>query len=202
MYMMEIPRRSLYKKEQLFFFAILAKMIVQSISMSVIPEMIGMDLCKYIFKIMTYSSYLIVVVSFLLDPFFKARELIIISIVIAVSVAGSVFSGNEIMLTIIYLYGAKNINIERVIKKLGICNLLLFSLIILLSQIGIIEDWDFFKNTDRPRWGLGYTYPTHTSSALFMAVLLFCYIKKSKLNLFYIVLIEMINYWVFRRTDS
>lgn len=200
--MMDVQTRKKRYKELVFFLAILIKMMVQSITMSVIPTMIGVDLCEKVFKLMTYSSYLLVIVSFLLDPCFKARELIIIFLVISISVIGSYFSGNGIMLTLIYLYGAKNINIEKVVKRLAIFYIIIFSCIIISSQIGIIENWDFFANTPRPRWGVGYTYPTHTSSALFMAVLLFCYIRKGKLHIWHILIIELVNFWIYKKTDS
>ena len=190
------------EKEIVFFIAVLLKMVVQTVSMSVIPVMVGQELCRNVFKIMTYSSYLLVIVSFVLNPYFKARELITIAIIVAVSVVGSYFSGNEIMLTMIYIYGAKNISIEKTVKRLSICYILIFLCIVAGSQIGIVEDWDFFAGTDRPRWGLGYTYPTHTSSVLFMVILLYCYLRKRNLKIIEVFLILLLDYWVYKKTDS
>ena len=190
------------EKEIVFFIAVLLKMVVQTISMSVIPYMIGQEICRSVFKLMTYSSYLLVIISFLLNPYFKVKELILIAIIVAISVVGSYFSGNEIMLTMIYIYGAKNISIEKTVRRLSVCYILIFICIIGGSQIGFIENWDFFAGTDRPRWGLGYTYPTHTSSVLFMAVLLYSYVRKNKLKFVDIIIIVLLDYWVYKNTDS
>lgn len=202
MFMKNDTKRNINKKEAVFLCAVLIKMFVQSITMSVIPVMIGENICEYIFKILTYSSYLLVVVSFALDPSFRPKELLVIGIIILISVLGSYFSGNGIMLTLIYLYGAKNINIERIVNKAGCFFILVFFFIIAFSQLNIIEDWDFFRNTNRPRWGVGYTYPTHASSAFFMAVLIFCYLKKHRINCLHIILIELLNCWIYKKTDS
>lgn len=190
------------KKDILFLFAILLKLVVQSVSMSVIPEMIGQDLCKAVFKVMTYSSYLMAIVAFFLDPDYHVKELGIIALIVTVSVVGSLFSGNEIMLTMIYLYGAKNVHIKKIVKWVSICYLLLFIVIVGGSQIGFIENWLFFAESDRPRWGLGYTYPTHTSSVLFMVVLLYCYIRKQKLRIIELVFIFLLDFWVYTNTKS
>lgn len=199
---MDSLRKKISKKESLLFLAVLLKMLVQSITMTVIPSMLGEDLCDKAFKLLTYSSYLMVIVSFTLDPYFRLKELFLIAALIAVSFVGSYFSGTAVLLTLIYLYGAKNINIAKIIKRLGICYIIIFILIIILSQIGIIEDWDFFKNTDRPRWGVGYSYPTHTSSAFFMAVLLFCYIEERRLTCMHVLVLELLNFWLYRKTNS
>ena len=57
------------EKEIVFFIAVMLKMVVQTVSMSVIPVMVGQELCRSVFKIMTYSSYLLVIVSFVLYPY-------------------------------------------------------------------------------------------------------------------------------------
>ncbi len=190
------------KRDFLYFIAIFLKFLAQAISMSVIPFMIGEELCQNVFKIMTYTSYLLVILSIVINPQFKMRELIIIAAIVAITVVGSYYSGNAVMLTLIYLYGARDIDIERIIRNICVWSIIVFAGIVLGSKAGIIENWDFFVTTSRPRWGLGYSYPTHTSSALFMCVLLYCYVKKQNLRLWNVLAIEAIAYWIFKNTDS
>lgn len=190
-------------REILFIIAVVLKMIVEVLSLTVIPYMAGQEFCGIVFKILTYTSYGLVVVSFLLTPKITTAELIRIMVLVAVTAVGSYFAGNGIMLTLIYLYAAKDIDVEKVFRILGYIYILLLILIIVLSLLGIIENWDYSQSKDRPtRWCLGYTYPTHTSSVLFMAILIYCYIQKERLNLIQIAILELANLWLFTYTDS
>lgn len=190
-------------REILFIIAVVLKMIVEILGLTVIPFTIGAGICDVAFKVMTYTSYGVVVVSFLLTPKITTSELIRIMVLVGITAAGSIFSGNGIMLTLIFLYGAKDIDVEKVFRILGYIYMLLFLLIVVSSLIGLIENWDYPVDGSRvARWCLGYTYPTHTSSVLFMAVLAFCYIKKEQLTLVQVAILELINLWVFSYTDS
>ena len=51
-------------REILFIIAIVLKMIVEVLNLTVIQYMVGLDFCEIVFKIMTYTSYLLMVVSF------------------------------------------------------------------------------------------------------------------------------------------
>lgn len=190
------------KKEAVYITAVFLKFAVQILTMSVVPNMIGESLCQKLFKLMTYSSYALVVCSVFMDFVYSKSEVIQISIIVLITLVGSYFSGNTIMLLMLYIYGAKRINTERVIRFVCGWSIGAFLIIAVGSKIGIIENWDFFTETSRPRWGLGFTYPTHTSSALFSAVLLFCYVQKDKLKIWHIAVIEAVNYWVYTYTDS
>ena len=197
-------KENLRKKEIIFLTAAFLKFLVQALNMSVIPTMIGAETCQKLFKVFTYTSYLLVAlgVAISLDTSYSKRETVIMSIMLVVTVAGSIYSGNDILLLMLYVYGAKDISIERVIRWFCAWMITAFVLIVAGSQIGLIENWVFFAETSRPRWGLGYTYPTHTSSVLFMCVLLFCYVRKDKLSVWEILLIEAVNYWMYKYTDS
>ncbi len=192
----------LQNNELVFLVAILLKMTAQTVSISVLPEMIGPEFCSLVFKLMTYSSYLLVMVSFLLTSGYKIKELLILGGITVFAVLGSFFSGTGILLTIIYIYGAKNIDLDKIIGIVCLCYSAIFGCIVIGSRVGIIENWDFFQNSNRPRWGLGYSYPTHTSSVLFMVVLLICFTLKERIKFIHIILIEIVNYWVFSYTNS
>ena len=201
-HMKSLKSPSLNNREYIFLTAVVLKMVAQTISISVLPTMIGQDLIYRVFKVMTYSSYLLVVISFLAGNKISIRELVQVAMLVCITALGSYYAGNEIMLSLIYIYGARKINLEKIFLYAGSIYIAIFLMIILLSLAGIIENWDFFQSSSRPRWGLGYSYPTHTSSVLFMCVLIFCYLKKERLNLVWTALIELLNVWVFLFTDS
>lgn len=190
------------KRECIFLVAVLLKLVVQMLGMSVIPNLIGTGAFQKISKLATYSSYALVLLSIYMDVKFTRKDIMSIAVIAAVTVVGSYFAGNKIMLLMLYVYGSKNIDLERMMSWICLVSGALFSFIVAGSKIGIIENWDFFTDTSRPRWGLGFSYPTHTSSALFIVVLLFCYVRKEKLRIWQIVLIEAVNWWMYLYTDS
>lgn len=192
----------LTSRECMFLIAIVLKMVAQTITISVIPTMIGQDLCAVFLKIVTYSSYLLIIGLIFSEKNITIREFIIIVVLLGITLVGSYFAGNEILLMLIYFYGAKSINIEKVFRYIGIIYIAIFLIIVCCSLTGIIENWDFFQLSSRPRWGLGYSYPTHTSSVLFMSILVFCYLKKEQMNILWVMLLELMNLWVYRYTDS
>ena len=194
--------QTISKREILFLLAVMLKMLAQAISISVIPFMIGEGISTYVFKFMTYSSYLLVLLSFFIDVKITKIEICKIVLLVLITIVGSYFAGTDIMLTLVFVYGLKNIPPEKIVKKASIIYIWIFCAIVISSVIGLLENWDFFSDTDRPRWGLGYTYPTHTSSVFFMAVLLLCYIKKEKINIIWVFCIELLNIWLFSYTDS
>ena len=195
-------KQTLSKREILFLIAVILKMLAQTISISVIPFMIGEGISTYVFKFMTYSSYLLVLLSFFIDVRITKAEICKIILLVLITVAGSYYAGTDIMLTLVFIYGLKNIAPEKIVKKAGEIYIYIFGIIVFFSIIGIVENWDFFTESDRPRWGLGYTYPTHTSSVFFMAVLLFCYLRREKITILLILCIELLNIWLFSYTDS
>lgn len=190
-------------REIVFIIAVVLKMIVEILGLTVIQYVIGVELCAVAFKIMTYTSYLLVVITFLLTEKVTTAEIVRIIVLVGLTALGSYFTGNEIMLTLIYLYAAKDIDVEKVFHILGYIYILIFILIVLLSLLGVIENWDYPQDGARAtRYCLGYTYPTHTSSVLFMSTLIFCYIQKEKLTLIHMAVLELFNLWIFSYTDS
>ncbi len=51
-----IKRSVLKNREMIFLVSVALKMIVQTISIAVIPTMVGTELSSAVFKVMTYSS--------------------------------------------------------------------------------------------------------------------------------------------------
>ena len=54
-------------REIIFTIAVVLKMIVEILGLTVVQYARELDFCAVVFKIMTYTSYLLVVVSFLLS---------------------------------------------------------------------------------------------------------------------------------------
>ncbi len=189
-------------REVIFLIAVNLKMLVELTTFTVIPYMIGEDLISIVFKIFSYTSYLIAVLTLFLVPRLTVSEIARIFILLGITAIGSYFSGNEVFLTLIFIYGAKDLDLEKIFRITGSIYIIYFLLTIFAALTGIIENWDFMQEAIRPRWAVGYTWPTYTSSVLFMAILIFCYLKKDRLNLIWVAVLELFNFWLFTYTDS
>ena len=74
-------------------------------------------------------------------------------------------------------------------------------IIVVLSQMGIILDY-VFDPTTRARHGLGFSWTTTGPILFFYLCLSLVYINRNKLSIKWLVLMEIINIWLFYMTDS
>ena len=96
----------------------------------------------------------------------------------------------------------KGIDFEKTSKIMCIWLLSGIFFIILFSQFGIIENWGYDLTTKRPRYSLGYYYPSYATSVILYGILLLCYVLKQRLKLWQVFLLEFFNYLQYMQTDS
>ncbi len=87
---------------------------------------------------------MLVVISFVTGKKITIRELFQITVLVGITAIGSCYAGNEILLSFIYIYGARDINLDKVFNYAGKIYITIFLMIVLLSLMGIVENWDFF----------------------------------------------------------
>lgn len=102
----------------------------------------------------------------------------------------------DILAYTLFILGAKNINFRTIINwffKLGV---IMFVLIIIYSQIGIIKDLVYVRDHNL-RHAMGIVYPTDFAAHIFYLILAYCYLNFKKLNFasyFGIVVVTCITY--------
>lgn len=96
---------------------------------------------------------------------------------------------------------ALEIDGDKIIKKTERIQGILLVLVILLSQLGIIEDYVFGVGI-RPRHGLGFSWTTTGAILFFYFTLCFLYTHRRCVKIQTLIILEAINIWLFFMTDS
>lgn len=152
-------------------------------------------------KLLRYGSYAICAISILMKCFQKSRLIGIVAIfgVLALSFLGS---GNKTMLLYIFLIvAAYGLNGRRVIGVSFVTRALLLLLIVGGSFVGLVENY-IFTPTVRERHGLGFTWTTTSAVLFFFLVLQWVYVRREKLTIIELGLMEAIQLFLYRLTDS
>lgn len=180
-------------------FLILSSLIIES---SVIPNMIGSGAFDTVLKIGRYFAYALLVLETVLYKEFTAKEYIWLFVIVGIVMINAHYVGFSIPLRFLLVIGCIGISDRRVMKwELYIMGGW-FLFIVLCSQLGIIDNWGFGLEGTRPRYCLGFIYPSHTTSLFFFIVLLYCCVKREKLNLWEVIGFSAVNYWQYLYTDS
>ena len=156
---------------------------------------------EYIFKIMRYIAYLLCALVILLSRF-KVKNILFLSVLII----GFIFSGIGARNLTFPLYGlillaSINMNIDKTIKYTAIFQGAYLFTIVLLSQMGIIEDYVFDPN-GRCRHGLGFGWTTTAPMLFFYLCLSIIYVQRNEKKIWSMIILEALNVWFFYMTDS
>lgn len=190
----------IYRSELLFYAGLAIYMLAKTIELSTIfSEISYMPL---IMKVLRYLSYFIVVIKLVDDGRYANRELIkIIAIFMLLGIISVFVRNNILFCSFFFIVAARNIKIEKMIKFAFFTQLILTIGIALASRMGMVSDW-IYNIEGRNRHSLGYIYPSHIASIFFYLVMAYIVIRKEKLKLLEVVIIEGINSIIFVLTDS
>lgn len=112
-------------------------------------------------------------------------------------------NGSLLIDTFLLIYSAKNLDIREVIKVTFFIEVFMIIFIVLSCWFGIIKNDVWYRNKIMPRYGLGYKYSTFLANYYFHVILMYLYIKNSrifKLKEGFIIL--LLNYIIYRYTDT
>lgn len=187
--------------ELIFCTALFCEVAAMLISLTTIPYMVDTDSCNRILKLMRYSGYLIVCIKIILDSY-KERDFFALCGMTGLLIVNCLFANRVILLTFLFIFGMKHMDLEKILKYVFQWMAAGAVLIILGSQLGIIDNWGYGLTTERPRYALGFFYPSHATSLIVYTALVFLTLKKDKLDLRHFIILQVINFWQYQQTDS
>lgn len=195
-----MKKKYFLRSELIFIFAITLYMVAKTIELSTIfyevPAM------PSIMKILRYLSYLIVFVKLLYDSKYTENEIIKILFIIVLLGVISIHVGNNILFcSFFFIIAARNMSINQLIKIIFWIQVILTISMAVLSQLGFVSDWTYHLE-GRNRHSLGYLYPSYISSIFFYVILAYLLIRRNRLKLVEVVIIEFLNGIIFYLTDS
>lgn len=101
----------------------------------------------------------------------------------------------------ILIWSARNIDFKRIAKFTIHISFILFIFIVLSSYLGIIDNVVALKN-NRIRHYLGFRYALVGPAVLYNINTLYLYTKKAEIKWSKLLMIFVVNYWVYSQTDS
>lgn len=189
------------KADVLFYLAIFFEMLAMIISLSTIPYAFGESLFNLLEKGLRYMGYLLIVIEILVVRFSK-KEVILLMVTVIVTAMNIPYCGRALFLMFLFIYGVRAISFDRLCKFMCVVMCSLTLLIVIMSLIGIIPNWGYGIYSERPRYSLGFFYPSHATSLFLYTGILLCYVLKEKLKLWLVIVLEILNIVQFKFTDS
>ena len=152
-------------------------------------------------KAVRYMAYAVCCVS-ILCKIIRREQYILLMAIVAIFVNCYLQAHNATMpLYSLILLATIGISSELVLKTTVYTQGIVLATIIILSQLGIIQDYLFGDNT-RLRHGLGFTWTTTGAILFFYLLMSIIAMHKSRMNIIFIIAMLAINYWLYKMTDS
>ena len=132
----------------------------------------------------------------------KRLSVIILFIVLCFGVSCIASTNKTMFLYLFVLIAAVGIDGSHFIRFTTWIQGIFIAFVVILSQIGILQDYVFGVGTDRIRHGLGFSWTTTGAILYFYFLLGYIYLRKEKFSIKEGILLEVINLFFFKMTDS
>lgn len=160
------------------------------------------DKCQTILKLVRYICYIVFAIKFFDD--WRKGEKITLSIIcmFIVSIAIAVIAKNRsIFFMTLVLVGLRKMDFDKLIKIALWIFMISFAIVISLALLGIIPNWEFSRGAE-PRYALGFIYATDAIGMYLIIILMCLYTKKNTLTNKELLLLQLINIFMYSYTDG
>lgn len=103
--------------------------------------------------------------------------------------------------SLLYIFCARNIDFIKIAKFTVVLETLILFLVITSAYTGVIENY-IYESKGRIREYLGFRYALYPSTYMFNITGLYIYIRKSNIRWRECMVLILLNYWFFVKTDS
>lgn len=189
-------------RELIFCAALALTTVCHILDSTAVPPLLGETFSETVLKAFRYVSYLLAAASLLMNRSYSRRSLVLILAVMGLAVVNARSAGNLLMLSLLFAAGMVGLDFRRVAKVQLAVMIVTFAFVVLGSLIGLVDNWGFELDSARPRYCLGFYYPSHATSLFFYIVLLFCCLKGRELRLWHVLVIAALDLWQFHYTDA
>ena len=188
-------------KTRVFMFEFAWTLFASTIILNAAIFYVNNDMLDLAFSWIRYIAYLVCLVKFFTGKFHEKYIPFLLVLATAFAISG-LGSGNlTYPLYGIVLLGSIGVDTRITVKTTMWLQGFYLTIIVLLSQIGVIQDYVFDPLT-RSRHGLGFSWTTTGPMLFFYFCLCLIYIRQEKLKLSTYLILETINIWLFYMTDS
>ena len=155
-----------------------------------------------IFKISMIMVSMLLVFKEILTDKSRFRDWVYLFLVITLTILiyMNLSGGYAILPLFLFIYSSRDIELKKIMNIAYYESIILFIIIILSAKTGIIMN--YIETGGRIREYLGFRYSLYSQALLFNITALDLYIKKDKTSFFRCLILLIINYYIFKLTNS
>ncbi len=159
------------------------------------------DILLKISKMFRYLAYGICLSKIVMGRY-RVRTLWWCCVLATIFFLSYVGSRNRVMvLYLLILFAAIGVDSRCHIRIANVMQTSFLCIFILLSLTGLVTDYVFDPNS-RMRHGLGFTWTTTAPIIYFYTMLCYIYIKREKISYLGYLIMECVNFWLYKMTDT
>ncbi|WP_454967701.1 hypothetical protein [Gemella sanguinis] len=152
-------------------------------------------------KILFAFCVLLLILKEFLGVRFTSRDGVLALVLIVITGYFYMYFGLTQTLLPIFIYSARNMEVNKILRISYIISLVMLVFIILSSYLGIIQNYIYYSAL-RERQYLGFRYALYPSSILCNIIFLKVYIEKENISWLSLICLLIGNYILFQYTDS
>ena len=152
-------------------------------------------------KILFAFCVLLLILKEFLGARFTSRDGVLALVLIVITGYFYMYFGLAQTLLPIFIYSARNMEVNKILRISYIISLVMLVFIILSSYLGIIQNYIYYSAL-RERQYLGFRYALYPSSILCNIIFLKVYIEKENVSWLSLICLLIGNYILFQYTDS
>ena len=152
-------------------------------------------------KILFAFCVLLLILKEFLGARFTSRDGLLALVLIVITGYFYMYFGLTQTLLPIFIYSARNMEVNKILRISYIISLVMLVFIILSSYLGIIQNYVYYSAL-RERQYLGFRYALYPSSILCNIIFLKVYIEKENVSWVSLICLLIGNYILFQYTDS
>ena len=152
-------------------------------------------------KILFAFCVLLLILKEFLGARFTSRDGVLALVLIVITGYFYMYFGLTQTLLPIFIYSARNMEVNKILRISYIISLVMLVFIILSSYLGIIQNYIYYSAL-RERQYLGFRYALYPSSILCNIIFLKVYIEKENVSWVSLICLLIGNYILFQYTDS
>lgn len=152
-------------------------------------------------KILFAFCVLLLILKEFLGARFTSRDGLLALVLIVITGYFYMYFGLTQTLLPIFIYSARNMEVNKILRISYIISLVMLVFIILSSYLGIIQNYIYYSAL-RERQYLGFRYALYPSSILCNIIFLKIYLEKENISWLSLICLLVGNYILFQYTDS
>ena len=194
-----LSKESIYRLDLLYYCA-LGLFLIYMISTHLL---LPFDL-DFLWKPLFLFCTLLLFVRECVNEEFRIKELI--GILFMLVIAFLIFriaigpSANSIIMIFIFAFAARRMDFNNIAKFTIVLSSFMLFVIIISSNLGLIEN--YIMKDQREREFLGFRYALNAPAIFFNLIGLVVYVRKQKISIIQLILLTLINVYLYQKTDS